>query len=77
MKNIPSFLSVIALALIHIFSPTAELSAQTLNDNGSTYTINANGSEQRLGSAQDYTIPSNTSYNSISFTLRGGDGGYA
>ncbi len=77
MKNLPSFFLTIALALIYIFGPTVNISAQTLNDNGSTHTINANGSSQEFGSAQDYIIPSSTSYNSISFTLRGGDGGYA
>lgn len=29
------------------------------------------------GTAEDFTIPHNTSYNSINFTLRGGDGGEA
>ncbi|MCO6492368.1 MAG: hypothetical protein J5I98_28380, partial [Phaeodactylibacter sp.] len=73
MKNVHSLLLIITLVFIHAFG----LPAQTLNDNGSTHTINANGSSQDQGSAQDYTIPSNSSYNSISFTLRGGDGGYA
>ncbi|MBK8969114.1 MAG: T9SS type A sorting domain-containing protein [Lewinellaceae bacterium] len=73
MKKLHSLLLVLALVLVH----SLNLSAQTLNDDGSTHTINANGSTQHQGAAQDYTIPSNTTYNTLSFTLRGGDGGYA
>ena len=73
MKNVHALLLVLALVLVHSF----DLSAQTLNDDGNTHTISANGSGQPNGSAQDYTIPSNPLSNTISFTLRGGDGGYA
>ncbi len=77
MKKLNFFILGLALTFINIFILAVDLSAQTLNDNGSTHTINANGSNQYSGSAQDYTIPSNPLSNTISFTLRGGDGGYA
>jgi type IX secretion system substrate protein len=77
MKNFQFSLSILTWVLISTFVLNTDLTAQTLNDNGSTHTINHNGSIRTTGSAQDYTIPSNSAFNSISFTLRGGDGGYA
>ncbi|MCB9275214.1 MAG: HYR domain-containing protein [Lewinellaceae bacterium] len=73
----------IATVLFTVFGQNASLSAQTLNDNGSTNTINVDNCcvgenyEVSQGNAQDYTIPADASQNAISFTLRGGDGGFA
>ncbi len=77
MKNWFVHLRKITLLLVLLTAFALDASAQTLNDNGSTHTINANGSGQDQGSAQDYTIPSNSTRNSIRFTLTGGDGGKA
>ncbi|MEZ4962975.1 MAG: T9SS type A sorting domain-containing protein [Saprospiraceae bacterium] len=74
MKSLPSFLLALALVLVHSFNLSAQ---QPLNDDGDTHTINANGSQEYQGSAQDYTIPYYSIHNTLSFTLRGGDGGYA
>lgn len=77
MKNCIIHLRKITLLLVLLAAAAMIVSAQTLNGDGSTHTIDANGAFQWVGSAQDYTIPANSSYNSISFTLRGGDGGSA
>jgi hypothetical protein len=76
MKSICSLLIGFSLLLINAFGPGSKLSAQTLNDDGDTHLIEANGTNQYEGSAQEYTIPT-TASNTISFTLRGGDGGFA
>ncbi|MEZ4772571.1 MAG: T9SS type A sorting domain-containing protein [Bacteroidia bacterium] len=73
MKNLYSLLLVLALVFVHRFN----LTAQALIANGGSHIINANGSNQYEGSAQDYTIQSNITFNTLSFTLRGGDGGNA
>ncbi|MCB9295771.1 MAG: T9SS type A sorting domain-containing protein [Lewinellaceae bacterium] len=77
MKNRLNHLSKITLLLILLMTTSMAASAQTLNNDGNTHTISANGSSQHQGSAQDYIIPSNPGHNTLSFTLRGGDGGYA
>jgi len=77
MKNANAFLLGLALVFLLMTGLNVDVLAQALNDNGSTHTISANGSTRSTGSAQDYTIPANTVFNSISFTLKGGDGGYA
>jgi hypothetical protein len=77
MKNFIIYLQKITLLLILLTTAAIAVSAQTLNGDGSTYTINSNGSEVYLGSAQDYTIPSNPVYNTITFELLGGSGGSA
>jgi regulation of enolase protein 1 (concanavalin A-like superfamily) len=58
--------------------------AQTLlDDSGSMEIINVDNCcvgenyELSQGNAQDFTIPSDVTHNAISFTLRGGDGGFA
>ncbi|MDX1477494.1 MAG: hypothetical protein R3301_07280 [Saprospiraceae bacterium] len=78
MKRLNSQSLILAtLFTLVIVTPGYLIAQGTLNDNGSTNTINANGTTQSTGSAQDYIIPSGSAYNSISFTLRGGDGGNA
>jgi hypothetical protein len=52
------------------------LQAQPTLFTGGTYFINANGSNNRTGSYQEFTIPSNLGiFDHIEFTLKGGDGG--
>ncbi len=57
--------SIILIGLIN-----SNLQAQ-INDNGAVHTVGYNGSYQ------DFAIPMNPAISKISFTLNGGDGGYA
>ncbi len=71
-------LAGLALTLISLFGFRYELSAQTLNADGTPHTVEAtNEAKLYQGAPQDFTIPTNVSFNSILFTLKGGDGGYA
>ncbi len=83
MKTSPTSLTGIFSFLFLLIAPMADVSAQNLNDNGATHTINADNcctgqyNELAAGQVQDYTIPAASTQNRITFTLRGGDGGFA
>ena len=54
------------------------IQAQDLTDDLKTHKLlTPSGYGTRDGAVRDFTIPSNTPYNAIRFTLRGGDGGRA
>ncbi|MFK7968769.1 MAG: HYR domain-containing protein, partial [Bacteroidia bacterium] len=67
--------NIAILALTFLFS-FSSLQSQTSLLTGATYTISANGSNNRTGSYQEFLIPTTLGQlDHVEFTLKGGDGG--